>query len=162
MSTVFEQPKHLNVVIRRRLVRAVWPVVLIYCVILSVIILIGLWRKAAAGEPIAIWRWIGAAAIGLLMVGLVYLEVLFESSRRRYVEFRGDKLFLTQRGAIAVRRFVAWSLLPDPTEPQYTRLQLIYRFGLVRQRWSMLLDDKAQISELRHVLTSQIPHRDAI
>ena len=160
MITTFEQPKHLSLVSYQRTVRAVWPVFLVFGCILSAMLVFGLWRRAAAGEQVAAWRWIAAAGIGFLQVGLIRLGLLCERSRRRYVEFRGDRLFLAQRGAIAIRRFLTWSLSPDPIEPRYTRLQLVYRFGFGRKRWSMLLDDEKQIAELRDALR-QIPKRDA-
>jgi hypothetical protein len=160
MTTTFEQPKHLSIVAYQRLVRAVWPMFLVCGGLLSAMLVFGLWRRAVAGEQVSAWRWIAAASVGFLVVGLFWLGLLFESSRRRYVEFRGDRLFLAQRGAVAVRRFITWSMSPDPIEPRYTRLQLVYRFGLGRKRWSMLLDDERQIAELRDALT-QIPQRDA-
>jgi hypothetical protein len=101
------------------------------------------------------------AAVGPLNAGLLRLTLLFEKSRRRCIEFRGDGILLTPRGVVALRRFVAWSLSPDPIEPQYTRLRLTYRFGLGRKNWTMLLDDDAQILELRHALASQIPPEKA-
>ena len=162
MTTTFEQPKHLNVVIYRRVVRAVWPIFLICGGLLSAMMVVGLWHRAVAGEQVAAWRWVAAVGVGFLMVGLIHLGFLFERSRRRYVEFRGDRLFLAQRGGVAIRRFITWSLSPDPIEPRYTRLQLVYRFGFGRKRWSMLLDDASQIVELRFALTAQIPQRDAV
>src|SRR5882672_7615263 len=123
-TMTFEQPKHLNVVTYQRVLRAVWPIFLVGGGLLSAMTLFGLWRRAAAGEQVAPWRWIGAAGVGLSMVGLIRLGLFFERSRRRFVEFRGDRLLLAQRGAVAIRRFITWSLSPDPIEPRYTRLQL--------------------------------------
>jgi hypothetical protein len=80
------------------------------------------------------------AAVGPLNAGLLRLTLLFEKSRRRCIEFRGDGILLTPRGA---------------------RLRLTYRFGLGRKNWTMLLDDDAQILELRHALASQIPPEKA-
>ena len=94
------------------------------------------------------------------MVGLIRLGLLFERSRRRFLEVRGDRLILAQRGTVAIRRIITWSLSPDRLEPRYTRLQLVYRFGLGRKRWNMLLDDVSEIAELRHALTAQIPQRE--
>lgn len=161
MSTTFEQPKHLNVVTYQRVVRAVWPVFLVWGGLLSGVLVFGLWRRAVAGEQIAMWRWVAGGGLGFLMVGLIRVGLIYEKSRRRYVEFRGDRLVLAQRGVIALRRFVAWSLLPDPVGPKYTRLQLVYRFGFGRRRWTMLLDDERQISELRHALSAEIPQQSA-
>ncbi|HEV2208992.1 MAG TPA: hypothetical protein VG167_09475 [Verrucomicrobiae bacterium] len=156
----FEQPKHLNVVTYQRVVRAFWPVFLVWGGLLSAMMVFGLWRRASLGEQVSAWRWGAAAGVGFLAVGLVRLGLLFERSRRRYVEFRGDRLFLAQRGTVAARRFVTWSLSPDSVEPRYTRLQLVYKFGFGRKRWSMLLDDATQIADLRHALTSHISQRD--
>jgi hypothetical protein len=157
MSMTFEQPKHLSVVNYQRLVRTLRPMLLISGTILSGMVLIALWRRAESGEQVSAWRWMAGATVGLLMAALIRVTLLFEKSRRRCIEFRGDGLLLTRRGAIALRRFIAWSLSPDPIEPRYTRLRLTYRFGLGRKHWTMLLDDDAQISELRHALTLQIP-----
>jgi len=157
----FEQPKYLNAVTHQRFVRAVWPIFLFWGGLISAMMLFDLWRRAAAGEQVAPWRWIGAAGVGFLMLGLVRLGFFAERSRRRFVEFRGDRLFLAQCGAVAIRRFVTWSLSPDPIEPRYTRLQLVYRFGLGRKRWSMLLEDAGQIAELKQALAAHIPQRDA-
>ena len=156
----FEQPKHLNVVRYRRVVRAFWPVFLLAGGLTSVLMVFGLWLRAAVGEQVSAWRWAAAAGVGFCQVGLLRLGLVFERSCRRYVEFRADRLFLAQRGAVAVRRFVTWSLSPDPIEPRYTRLKLIYKSGFGRKRWSMLLDDASQIADLRHALTSQFPQRE--
>jgi hypothetical protein len=100
------------------------------------------------------------ATLGLWAAGLQCLALRLESSRRRYVEFRDDSIFLAQRGVVALRRFVSWSLAPDPLEPRYTRLLLTYKFGLTRKRWSMLLDDAEHIAALKHALSIQIPQKD--
>jgi hypothetical protein len=157
MSTAFEQPKHLNVVTYRRVVRAVTPIFLGYGSLLPAILVFSLWRRVAAGEQFSAWLWIAALGVGLVPLGFVRLGLFWERSRPRYVEFLGERVFLAQCGAVAVRRFVAWSLMPDSVEPRYTRLQLVYRLGLGRKRWSMLLDDDTQIAELRHALTLHIP-----
>jgi hypothetical protein len=157
MSMTFEQPKHLNVVIHQRAVRDLRPVLLVSGVMLSGLALIGLWRRAESGEQVSAWRWMAGAAVGPLMAVLMRLIPLSGKSRRRCIEFRGDGILLTGLGVVAFRRFVTWSLSPDPIEPQYTRLRLTYRFGLGRKHWTMLLDDDAQISELRLALTLQIP-----
>jgi hypothetical protein len=155
----FEQPKHLNVVIYRRLAHALQPILLVSGVILSGMMVIGLWRRAEAGEQVSAWRWMTGAAVGLLSAGLVRLALLFEKSRRRYIEFRGDGLLLAQRGVVAPCRLISWSLSPDPIEPGYTRLGMTYKFGLGRKHWTMLLDDEAQIAGLRHALTLQFPQK---
>lgn len=161
MNAIFEQPRHLNVVEYHRFVRAVWPVLLVCGGLFSALAVFGLWLEAAAGEQIEIWRWIAAGGAGWLMVGVIWIWLVFETSRRRYVEFRGDRLFLSQQGVVAIGRFIAWSLLPDPIDPRYTRLQLVYRFGRGRKRWIMLLDDDKQISELRNALSAAIPQQGA-
>lgn len=161
MSMTFEQPKHLNFVIYQRTVRALQPMLLVSGAILSGMMLIGLWRRAGASEQVSAWRWMAGVGVGLLMAGLIRLSLLFELSRRRSIEFRGGELLLTRRGVVALRRIIAWSLSPDPIEPRYTQLRLTYRFGLGRKHWTMLLDDDAQISELRHALTLQIPQKMA-
>jgi len=161
MTTTFEQPKHLNDVTCQRIIRAVWPIFMVCGCLLSGMMVFGLWQRAAAGEHVTAWRWIAAVGVGFVMVGLFRLQLLFESSRRRYVEFRGDKLFLARRGNIAIRRFVTWSLSSDKIEPRYTQLLLVYRYGFGQKRWSMLLDDDQQIKELRDALTLQIPQQNA-
>jgi hypothetical protein len=124
-------------------------------------LLIGLWRRAAAGEHVATWRWVAAGGVGFLMVGLIRLSLLLTRSQRRYIEFRSDKIFLSQRGCVAIPRFIGWSVSPDLIEPRYTCLQLIYKFGFGLKRWEMLLDDEIQISELRQALATQIPQKQA-
>jgi hypothetical protein len=121
----------------------------------------GLWRRSAAGEQVSAWRWIAAAGVGFLQVALIRLGLLYERTRRRYLEFRGERIVLGQRGAVAIRRLMAWSLTPDLIEPRYTRLRFVYRFGLGRKHWSTLLDDETQIAELRHALISHIPEKEA-
>jgi hypothetical protein len=161
MTTTFEQPEHLNLVAYRRLVRVCWRIFLPCGALLSALLLIGLWRRAAAGEQVSTWRWLAAASVGFLEVGLIRLGMRCEKSKRRYLEFRGDRLFLSGRGGIATRRFISWSFLPDPLEPRYTRLQLVYRFGLGRQRWSMLLDDNQPLAALGHALMLHLPQSKA-
>jgi hypothetical protein len=159
MTTTFEQPKHLNLVTYRRVVRIFAPMFTIYGIFLSGMLIFSLWRRAEAGEQVATWRWMAAIGVGFLIPGSLRLNLLYEKSRRRYVEFRGERLFLAKHGVIAIRRFVTWSLSADPIDPRYTRLQLIYRCGFGERRWTMLLDDDSQISKLRYLLTSQLPQK---
>lgn len=156
MITTFEQPKHLNDIIYRRTIRAIWPFFLILGGLLSGVVLLKLWLRASAGESVSMGRWIAAAGVGFVSpIGVLFL-LRYQRSQRRYMEFRGDKIFLAERGNIARPRFISWSLTPDKLEPHHTCLQLVYKFGLGRKRWTMLLEDAAQISELKQVLTLQI------
>ena len=82
----------------------------------------GVCRRAVSREEVSVWRWIGATGIGFLIVGLFLLGAAFESSRPRYIEFQGDKLFLAGRGAVPVELVMTWSSAPDPMGPSYTRL----------------------------------------
>lgn len=161
MGTTFEQPKHLSLVRYRRLVRALQPVLIVYGVVISGSVLIGLWRRAAAGQQFSILYWIAGATVGLWAASLIRLALRLEMARRCYIEFRDGRLVLARRGVLALRRFVSWSLSPDAVEPRYTRLRLTYKFGFGRKHWIMLLDDDEQIEELRHALSLQIPQKDA-
>lgn len=160
MITTFEQPKHLNDNIYRRTVRMVWPLFLASGGLLSGMVLLKLWLRASAGESVSMGRWIAAAGVGFLSPFGVLLMLRYQRSQRRYLEFRGDKIFLAERGNIARHRFISWSLTPDKLESRFTCLQLVYKFGLGRKRWTMLLEDAAQISELKQVLTLQIPQKE--
>ena len=160
MNTIFEQPKHLTAVCYQRLVHAFQPVLIVYGLVMSGLVLMALWRKAEAGQEISILNWMLGATVGLWAAGLIRLAMRLELSRRRYVEFRDGGIFLARRGIVTLRRFVSWSLSPDPVDPCYTRLRLTYKFGLGRKRWSMLLDDDEQIAALRHALSLQIPRKD--
>ena len=162
MSGVFEQPAHMNAVVYCRLVRMFWPLVLPFALVLSAVCVLGLWFRAAEGEQISTWRWMGAASVGVLMIALMRLKLLLESSRRRWIEFTGDRIVLAHRGAVAVRRFSSWSPSPDPVESRYTHLELTYKFGFGRKRWSMLLDDETQVEELRRALTAAIQLQGAV
>jgi hypothetical protein len=157
MSTTFEQSRQLNVVVYKRLLRDLEPVSLAAGVIISGILFVGLWREAEAGKQVAAWCWAASAGIGVLVAGQLRLLLLVNKSSRRYMEFQGDRLFLTRRRPVALRRVISWSLVPDPIEPRYTVLRLTYRFGRGRKHWTMLMDNDAQISELRHALTLRIP-----
>ena len=161
MRTTFEQPKHLTRVCYRRAVHAFQPVLIVYGIVMSGLVLVALWRQAEAGAEISILRWMLGATVGLWAAGLIRLAMRLELSRRRYVEFRDGGIFLARRGVIALRRFVSWSLSPDPVEPRYTRLRLTYKFGLGKKHWSMLLDDDEQIAALRHALSLQVQQKDA-
>ena len=160
MNKTFEQPKHLTAVCYQRRVHAFQPVLIVHCVVMSGLVLIALWRRAAAGQEISILRWVLGTTVGLWSAGLIRLAMRLELWRRRYFEFRDGGIFLARRGVIALRRFVSWSLAPDPVQPRYSRLRLTYKFGLGRKHWSMLLDDDEQIAALRHELSLQIPQKD--
>jgi hypothetical protein len=160
VNTTFEQPKHLAAVSYRRQVRDFQPLIIAYGILMSCLVLFVLYRRTAIGQQVALWEWLVGATLGLWVVGLHRLALRLESSRRRYVEFRNGGIFLAQRGVVALRRFVSWSLAPDPLEPRYNRLLLTYKFGLGRQRWSMLLDDAEHTAALRHALSTQIPQKD--
>lgn len=161
MNVTFEQRKHLNLVIYRRRVRFVGSIFLAPCSLLSVMCVLNLGRRAAAGESLSAGSWFAAGRVGILLLVLIRLGFLWERSRRRYVEFRCDKVFLSQRGGIADKQIITWSLLPDLVDSQYTRLQLVYRFGLGQKRWSMLLDEDTQIAALRETLKLKIPLKGA-
>jgi hypothetical protein len=160
VNTTFEQPKHLTAVSYHRLARAIRPLLIAYGILMSCTVLFTLYLRTAAGQAVTPLEWILAATVGLLAAGLHRLALRFQSSRRRYVEFRDGGIFLAQRGIVALRRFVSWSLDPDPLEPRYNRLLLTYKSGLGRQRWSMLLDDAEHIAELRHALSTYILQQD--
>ena|SRR6266496_3728136 len=161
MSTTFEEPEHLSEVSYQRVVRAFQPVLILYAVLIPAPVLIALWRRAEAGQHVSVLNWMMGATVGLWAAGLLRLALRFEGSRRRYIQLRDDGLFLARRGVIALRRIVAWSLSSDTVEPRYTRFQVIYRHGFGRKRWSMLLDDDGQISQLRKALESHIPQSNA-
>jgi hypothetical protein len=160
VKTTFEQPKHLAAVSYQRLVRVLQPLLLAYGFLMSGLVLFVLYRRAAAGQKVTAVEWMVGATLGLWAAGLHRLVLRLEACRRRYVEFRVDGIFLAQRGVVAPRRFVAWSLAPDSLEPRYTRLLLTYKYGLGRKRWSMLLDDPEHIAALRQALSTQIPQPD--
>src|SRR5688572_4939730 len=88
VSAMFEQPKHLSLVSHRRVVRALQPMLIVYGVVISGSVLIGLWQRAAAGQRFSILHWIVGATIGLWAASLIRLTLRFEMSRRRYIEFR--------------------------------------------------------------------------
>lgn len=157
MSTTFEQPKHLAAVSHQRLIRDSQPLLIAQGILVSCLGLFFLYNRPATGQQVKFWEWTLGATLGLWFVGLHRLALHLESPRRRYVEFRDGGIFLAQRGLVALRRFVSWSIAPDRLEPRYTRLLLIYTFGLGRKRWSMLLDDAEQIAALRRALSTQIP-----
>jgi hypothetical protein len=158
MNTTFEQPRHLAAVSYQRVVRAIHPLLIAYGILMSCLVILVLYRRAAAGQEVTSLEWMLGATVGLLAAGLHRLALRLESSGRRYVEFRDGGIFLARRGVVALRRFVSWSLAPDPLEPRYTRLLLTYKFALGRKHWSMLLDDADHIAALRHALSTQIPH----
>ena len=160
MNSIFEQPKHLRVVSYQRLVRALQPILFVYGVVISGLVLVALWRRAEAGQQISVLRWMFGATVGLWAAGLMRFAMRLELSRRRYVEFRDDGIFLARRGIVPLRRFVSWSLSPDAVEPRYTRVRLTYKFGVGRKHWTMLLDDDGQIAALRLALSRQIPQKD--
>ena len=86
MSTTYEQPKHLRAVSYQRLVRAFQPVLIVYGVVMSGLVLVALWRKAEAGQQISVLRWILGATVGLWAAGLVRFALRLELSRRRHIE----------------------------------------------------------------------------
>jgi hypothetical protein len=160
MNTTFEQPKHLTAVSYQRQVRAFQPLLIAYCILLSCLGLFLLYNRTAAGQHVTWWEWLLGATLGLWAAGAQRLALRLDSPRRRYIEFRNGGMFLAQRGVVALRRFISWSLDPDPLEPRYNRLLLTYKFGLGRKHWSMLLDDAEHIAALRHALSTQIPQKD--
>lgn len=133
------------------------PLFIVNALLLSGLVLIGLWRRAEAGQQISGLNWVLGASVGLWAAGLARLALRLDMSNRRYLELRHNAIFLARRGVVALRRFVDWSITPDPVEPRYTRLRLTYKFGFGRKQWTMLLDDQAQISELRRELEARIP-----
>jgi len=161
MITSFEQPKHLVVVQHRRVLRAMMPMLWLAGGCLSATMVLTMWRRSVAGGHVDAWEWIAAASVGLVQVGLIRLGLWYEGSRRRYLEFQGGKIVLGQSGPVATKRFITWSMAPDPITSEYMRLRLVYRCGLGRKGWTMLLDDRTQIEELRRELKWQMPQQEA-
>lgn len=161
MIAPFEQPKHLAVVQHRRLLRVMMPMLWLASGFLSAITVLAMWRRSMAGWHVAAWEWIAAASVGLVQLGLIRLGLWYEGSRRRYLEFQGGKIVLGQSGAVAIKRFITWSMAPDPITSEYMRLRLVYRCGLGRKGWTMLLDDRTQIEELRRELKWRMPQQEA-
>lgn len=117
--------------------------------------------RASSGQPARTLDWVLALSSGFIIAGMIRLGLLWIKIERRYVEFRGERLFLAEGGVTAKRRLIEWSFSPDVVEPRYTRLLLVYKFGRGRKRWRMLLDDDRQISELKRSLEEQFPQEKA-
>jgi hypothetical protein len=158
VRAVFEQPKHLSKVRYQRAVRTLRSLIIVSALLLSGLGLIALWRQATAGQQVSTAQWVLAGSLGLWVAVVVWLGLRLELWNRHYLEFRDQGLFLAWRGGVPFHRFLDWSIAPDPVEPRYTRLRLIYKSGPARKRWTMLLDDEAQISELREMLGRRITH----
>ncbi len=161
MRAVFEQPKHLNAVCYQRLVRTLRPLLVVGAVILSGLALTALWRRAEAGQQVSGLNWVLGACAGLCAAMVCRLTLRFDMRNRRYLEFRDEGLFLSGRGFVNFGRVLDSSISPDPIEPRYTRVRLTYKCGFGGKHWTMLLDDAAQISELRNTLKQRIPRRTA-
>lgn len=152
----FEQPKRLNVVLQKRNVRLAYPAFIGMGLLLSAMLLFGTWQKAKMGQHFSPSAWIGLAFIGPLQITALLLMLRFYSERR-YIEFRDNGFYLSSRGNIKLKRIVNWSISPDLIEPRYFRLQIIYKYGFGRKRWTLLLDDHAQVSQLRDGLKERLP-----
>ncbi len=156
-TITFEQPGSLNRVRHRCVMRALRPLLGIYCIGLSAMVLFGLWRKASSGYAVPPLYWAAGCLSGLLTSGVILLLLRFDTSRRRCISFTEDSFVATQCGLVAFNRLYSWSLTPDSIEPQYTRFQFTYRSGLGQKQWSMLLSDDAQVVSLREILRERLP-----
>lgn len=153
----FEQPKHLTKANRVKQIRGAALVFLFPSVLLSVVTIAIPLQRYQAGREVSDWEWILAASIGLIQFLLVRLGLYISLSSARYIEFKGDKIDLAERGKIAISRIKEWSLTPDTLAPGCLRLRIIYKFGFGRKRWSMLLDDQNQADQLKIALNTAVP-----
>ena len=153
---IFEQPKHLNEVRYRRTARIFRPALVVYLVLMPMVMYIALWSQVEIAEKVSIARWLECSMYGLM--GPLYLWGLmrFEASWRRYIEFRGERIFLAMHGEYAIARVKGWSFTPYPDDPRLTRLLLTISH---RKNWSMLLDDENQIAQLRQELEIRVPSK---
>jgi len=157
VRATFEQPKHLNAVCYQRVIRTLRPLLIACAVILSGLALTALWRRAEAGQQVSGLNWVLGASVGLCAAIVCRLTLRFDMRNRRYLEFRDEGLFLSGRGFVNFGRVLDSSISPDPIEPSYTRVRLTHKSGFGRKHWTMLLDDEAQISELRDALEARMP-----
>lgn len=155
----FEQPKHLTIADRKRQLRFSTLPILFPSVVLSILMLSKVVLRSQAGHRVSNSEWILAAGVGGLVFVLVRLGMYLSLSAAKYVEFASKHVLLTGYGKIGIKRIVDWSFESDNVAPHTQRLSIVYRFGLARKRWSMLLDDPAQIGQLTHTLEELFPKR---
>lgn len=65
-------------------------------------VLISLWLRVRAGEYVSPRRWLVGAGLWIVIGILLYIKFWIESKLTRYIEFRGDKIYLSQKGTIAL------------------------------------------------------------
>lgn len=155
----FEQPKNLTDADRKRQLRFSTLLFLGPSVLISILVLLKGVRRFQAGQRVSDWEWIFAAGVGGLVFVMVRLGMYLSLSAAKYVEFANNHVLLAGCGKIRSNRIMDWSFTPDNVAPDTQRLWIVYRFGLARKRWSMLLDDPAQIEQLTHVLERMFPKR---
>jgi len=122
----------------------------------SILLLLKLFLRVQAGQNISEFEWIVGASAGVIVFLLLRLALSISLSRTRYMEFKGGKVDLAGQGKIALNRIREWSLRPDAVAG-CLRLQIVYKFGLGKKRWSMLLDDRNQAEQLKIALESAAP-----
>ena len=155
MKMRFEEPRHLTALHYKRVIAAVWPALIVYGAILSALVLFKLWRLSSTGQHVALWNWLGGIVVGPLAIILLRFAWSRAAAKHRWIEFRQERLFLSDGGSLKLRRVLGWSLTADKLDSTRTQLKITYKFGFARHCWSMLLDDAAQISELRHALAAR-------
>ncbi len=81
---IFEQPKHLNKVRYRRIVRIFRPALVVYLVLMPMIMYIALWSQVEIEQKVSIARWLECSMYGLLTGPFLFRGLMrFETSWRR-------------------------------------------------------------------------------
>jgi hypothetical protein len=158
----FEQSRRLREIESRRMIVALRPFAIKVGAAYSGLIVAGAILRSFSGERVPVGSWLLAMAVGPVATGGLLFSVWALRWQRRWIELRDHELFLSGVGWIGFGKILSWSLLPDRSDPSHTRLVVVRKFGRGRDRWSMLLDDEAQIGALRNVLNgSGIPETPA-
>lgn len=160
MNQRFDQPLRLRQAEYSRLAPIVIKAFSVFGLILSAVLLLGLWVEAMAGNDVAPGRWIFAASVAFIPSLLIKVQLWLLTHASHFLEFRPGKLFLSDIGNLPDRNVDGWVLETDPWVPHCKRLKILGHVAVRHIRFHLLLDDPAQIEALAKLLHERFPDRE--
>lgn len=158
----FMQPKHHNWAKYKQVTRALHGKINMAAALVTVIIVIMLGWRAAAGEHISPERWFCGVGSGWFIAWMGRLGLFAALAAPRHISFQNGMIRLSGLGILKPDQILRWSLhhgvMLNTHEGPCAHLEILCRWFGWERRWMMSLHDNAEAERLRQHLDFLLPH----
>lgn len=126
----------------------------------SVLALVTLGWRAAAGEPVSDMRWLAAATSGVFVVGMVRLGLFVLLSAPHFIRFQADGVFLSGLGLLRPAQVLQWSvrhLEKRRRQNDCVQVEICCVWHGLDRRWVMVLEKGQEAARLEELLETAFP-----